>query len=128
MLFEVTNQIRVPDLLEGQQWYEKLLGKKPDFIPHEGFVEWEVIPGFWLQLAEGTPSKNSGPFRIGVTDLEATRDLLVQELNIARFEIHSREEVPVKWGTFEDPWGNGVGFYEYHDKKEEEERLNLLYK
>lgn len=125
MIFEVTNQIRVTDLVEGQAWYEGLLQKKPDFILNEGFVEWEVVPGFCLQLAEGTPGEGSGPLRLGVTDIVAARSRLMEEMGLAEFEIYSKEEVPVKWGTFQDPWGNSIGFFEYHDKLEEEQRLHV---
>jgi hypothetical protein len=126
MIFEMTTQVRVTDIKEGHKWYEKLLNKKPDFIPHEGFVEWELIPGCWLQVAEGTPSEASGPLRLGVTDIVAERDRLVKELDVDDFEIYSREEVPVKWGTFTDPWGNRLGFFEYLDKTEENDRIKTI--
>ena len=32
----------------------------------------------------------------------------------------------MKWGTFKDPWGNQLGFFEYLDKREEQERINLI--
>ena len=48
MIFEMTTQVRVSNIEEGQKWYETLLNKKPDFTPHEGFAEWELIPGCWL--------------------------------------------------------------------------------
>lgn len=110
MIFEMTTQVRVANIEEGQKWYETLLNKKPDFTPHEGFAEWELIPGCWLQVAEGTLSEGNGPLRLGVTNIEAERDRLIEVLKINRFEIHSRPEVPVKWGTFTDPWGNRLGF------------------
>lgn len=91
MIFEITNQVRVIDIKQGHKWYEILLNKKPDFIPHDGFVEWEIIPGCWLQVAEGTPSEASGPLRLGVTNIIAERDRLVKELGIDEFEIFSRE-------------------------------------
>lgn len=126
MIFEITNQIRVTNIQQGHKWYEILLNKKPDFIPHDGFVEWEIIPGCWLQVAEGTPSEGSGPLRFGVTNITAERDRLVKELGIEKFEIFSREEVPVKWGSFTDPWGNQLGFFEYFDKKEEQDRVKTI--
>lgn len=116
MIHEVTIQIRVTHIEKGQKWYGTLINKKPDFIPHEGFVEWELIPGCWLQVAEGKPAEGSGLLRLGVTGIEKERERLVQELNIENFEIFSREEVPVKWGTFTDPWGNRIGFFEYINK------------
>ncbi|MCD5322160.1 MULTISPECIES: VOC family protein [Pontibacillus] len=126
MILEMTTQFRVSDMKEGQEWYETLLNKKPDFIPHEGFAEWELIPGCWLQVAEGTLTEGNGPLRLGVTDIESERDRLVEHLHIDRFDIHSRSEVPVKWGTFSDPWGNQLGFFEYLDKSEEKERAHSI--
>jgi len=126
VIFEITNQVRVTDIQQGQRWYEILLNKKPDFIPHEGFAEWEIIPGYWLQVAEGVPSEGSGPLRLGVTNIIAERDRLVKELGIEKFEIFSREEVTAKWGSFTDPWGNELGFFEYLDKKEENDRVKTI--
>lgn len=121
MIFEMTTQFRVSNIKEGQNWYEILLNKKPDFIPHDGFAEWELIPGCWLQVAEG-----NGPLRLGVTNIEAERTRLVEQLGINYFEIHSRPEVSAKWGTFSDPWGNQLGFFEYLNKNEEKERIQTI--
>lgn len=126
MIFEMTYQAHVSDLIDGQKWYETLLNKGPDFVPHEGFVEWEITPGFWLQVAEGEPTMGSGPLRWAVEDIAQVKNRLVKELNIENFEIHSRAEAPVKWGTFSDPWGNRLGFYEYHNKEEERERIKTV--
>ncbi|MFU1795604.1 VOC family protein [Paenibacillus azoreducens] len=126
MVFEMTTQVRVSNIEEGQKWYETLLNRKPDFIPHEGFAEWELIPGCWLQVAKGVPTEGNGPLRLGTTDIEAQRDRLVKVLKIDNFEIYSRPEVPVKWGTFTDPWGNRLGFFEYLNKSEERERIKMI--
>ncbi|MFS0674687.1 VOC family protein [Ornithinibacillus sp. 179-J 7C1 HS] len=125
MIFEMTVQIRVSDFEKGLQWYQLLLDKEPDFIPHEGFAEWELVPGSWLQVGEGTPAESSGPIRLGVKDLETCRAKWKQ-LGIEGVEIHSREEVPVKWCTFADPWGNLIGFFEYLDKTEEKKRIKEI--
>lgn len=126
MFFEITVHIHVSDIEEGQKWYETLLNRTPDFIPHESFVEWEIVPGCWLQVSEGNPGSISGPLRFAVKDILNEKERIIRELNIANFEIHSRPEVPVKWGTFTDPWGNQIGFYEYIDKNEEKKRLKTL--
>ncbi|WP_249414138.1 VOC family protein [Alteribacter keqinensis] len=119
MIFEMTIQVRVSEFPVGRTWYEILLNKEPDFVPHQGFAEWEIIPGCWLQVAKGVPVEGSGPLRLGVTDIEAEKERLVKELGIEPFEILWRKEVPVRWGTLKDPWGNGIGFFEYIDKDEE---------
>jgi hypothetical protein len=123
MIFEMTYQVKVADYETGKQWYEVLLNKKPDFVPHEDFAEWEIMPGCWLQVAKGTPAVHSGPLRMGVKDIEAERQRLMDELHIGSFEIHGRQEVPVKWATFHDPWGNQLGFFQYIDEKERDARI-----
>lgn len=122
----MTVQVRVANLEEGQKFYEVLLDRKPDFIPHEGFAEWELIRGCWLQVAKGEPTPGSGPLRLGVTNIEKERTRVIEKLNVEAFEIYSREEVPVKWGTFTDPWGNRLGFYEFMDKEEQNERVKMV--
>ncbi|MGV3487529.1 MAG: VOC family protein [Tuberibacillus sp.] len=126
MFYEVTIQIRVTDYEQGRKWYETLLKKKADFIPHGGFSEWELIPGCWLQVSEGEPAQGTGSLRLGVMNIEAERERVYKELNVAPFEIFSREEVPVKWGTFTDPWGNRIGFFEYINEKEKYETIKRV--
>ena len=96
MIFEMTTQVHVSNMKEGYQWYTTLLNREPDFIPHDGFLEWELIPGCWLQIAEGEPFEGSGPLRLGITNIEGERERLIRELGIEKFEIHSRPEVPAK--------------------------------
>jgi hypothetical protein len=105
---------------------QSLLNKDPDFTPHEGFAEWELIPGCWLQVSEGTTSEGSGPIRFGVLSIEDERNRMKKELNVETFEIFSREEVPVKWARFNDPWGNRIGFFEYINKDEETKRIQII--
>ncbi|RBP95808.1 hypothetical protein DFO70_102133 [Cytobacillus firmus] len=128
MIYEMTVQFRVLDMKTGLWWYETLLNKKPDFIPHEGFAEWELITGCWLQIAEGSPSIGSGPIRLGVPDLEQERERLITELKITPFDIHTRKEVPVRWAAFSDPWGNRIGYFEYIDKHEKETQIKKVIK
>jgi hypothetical protein len=126
MIFEISYQVRVGNIEEGRKWYETLLKKAPDFIPHEDFFEWEIIPGTWLQVSEGTPAEGSGPLRFGVKDIEAEREIVVRELKVEPFEVFSLDGVPVKWGTFSDPWGNQIGYYEFLNKEEEQQRIETI--
>jgi len=126
MIYEMTIQVRVSEFEKGQHWYTTLLKREPDFIPHDGFAEWELIPGCWLQVAEGSPSLNSGPIRLGVNDIEKECKRVQEELGVENFDLHSREEVPVKWGTFSDPWGNRLGFFEYILEDEKKDRIQVV--
>jgi hypothetical protein len=128
MIYEVTVQFRVADFERGRNWYQYLLKREPDFVAHDGFAEWELIPGSWLQVAEGASTEGNGPLRLGVTDIELERDRVVNELNVELFEVYSREGVPAKWGTFSDPWGNRIGFFEYLDAVEKEKTIQRILK
>ncbi|AGX04604.1 MULTISPECIES: VOC family protein [Bacillus] len=127
MYIEMTTQLRVADFKRGEAWYTILLKRAPDFIPHKGFAEWELVPGSWLQLASGNTAEGSGPIRLGVKNIEAERQRLMDELMIEPFLIQSRSGVPVKWGTFTDPWGNLLGLFEYMDKSEEKKRIREIW-
>ncbi|RSD28787.1 VOC family protein [Mesobacillus subterraneus] len=126
MIYEMTYQVRVGDFAEGLKWYTALFQCEPKFQPHAGFAEWEILPGCWLQVAEGTPTEGSGPLRLGVQSIEDEIARMVQELNMEQFEIFSREEVPVRWTTFSDPWGNRIGFFEYLDAEEMDQKINMV--
>jgi hypothetical protein len=122
----MTVQVRVSDFERGLDYYKILLNRAPDFTPHDGFAEWELLPNCWLQVAQGTPSEGSGPIRLGVVNLLAERERLVEALHIESFEIFEREEVPVKWATFSDPWGNRLGLFEYKNEESKKEKLEHL--
>lgn len=127
MFFEMTVQFRAADFEEAGRWYETLLKRKPDFTPHEGFAEWELLPGCWLQVAEGEPAEGSGPLRLAVADIEAEKERLMSLLDIEDFEVFTRDGVPVRWGTFSDPWGNRLGMFEYLDKETERKRQRTVF-
>ncbi|WP_232698703.1 VOC family protein [Brevibacillus daliensis] len=114
-VYDMTFQIRVADFEAGSTWYEALLRRSPDFIPHDDFIEWELIKGCWLQLAKGEPAIGSGPLRFGVSDIEKERQRIISELGVEVSEVYTREGVPVKWCTFDDPFGNRLGFYQHLD-------------
>ncbi len=61
-------------------------------------------------------------------DIKAERNRLIAELGVEWFEIYSRKEVPVRWATFVDPWGNQIGLFEYFDEKEKDKKMQLLKK
>jgi len=126
MFFDMTYQVRVLDHEEGIRWYTTFFNREADFTPHEGFAEWEMLPGCWLQVAEGQPTQGSGPMRLAVVDLEDEVRRMQETLEIGNMEAFSRDEVPVKWTTFSDPWGNRIGLFEYRNKLEEQQRINEL--
>lgn len=106
----VTFQVKVPDFKKGLAWYIKLLGRKPNFIPHEGFIEWEISPYAWLQIGKGNPEIGR-PIRFGVEDIEKERDRIENELNVKVSKIILVPGV-VLWCDFSDPFGNKLGLFQ----------------
>lgn len=62
MPYEMTIQIRVLPFESGLTWYRTLFQREPDFVPHEGLAEWELVPGCWLQVAGGIRRQVMGRF------------------------------------------------------------------
>lgn len=116
----MTYQVRANDFEAAKEWYSIFFGRPPDILPHEGFAdqlgfcEWELISGptLWLQVAEGSPAVGSGPIRFGVDDIIAALDRLVPLLGPERPNVGQTPDGKVRFCTFEDPFGNRIGFYE----------------
>jgi hypothetical protein len=107
----VTNQVKVTNFSDGRDWYVKLLGRDPDFMGADNFHEWEIVPGSWLQVAEGNPQTGNGPIRFGVTDIKKERERVMQDLNIEVSEIEAIDGIAA-WVNFNDPFGNKLGLYQ----------------
>ncbi len=108
----VTFQVRVSNYEKGMKWYKTLFNRKADFIPHEGFAEWELLKGTWLQVVKGEPTKDNGPLRLGVEDIYVERNRLINQLEIEIEEVNTREGVPAAWCSFKDPDGNRLGLFQ----------------
>jgi predicted enzyme related to lactoylglutathione lyase len=111
----MTLQVQVGDLASAREFYTKVLGAAPEFIPHEDFLEWRVIPGgeTWLQAVgvTGDVRRLATRVRFGVADLHAERERLLA----SGVEVSPVTSLPgvVAFVNFADPWGNKLGFY--HD-------------
>lgn len=110
----VTALYAVDDIAIAEAFYERLLGREADVRMGEDFIEWEVVPGFWLQLQEGIEAGHGGPLRFGVDDIEAARQVLADS-----FSIDASPVVRVNAGLstcgFSDPFGNPLGFLQVHE-------------
>jgi catechol 2,3-dioxygenase-like lactoylglutathione lyase family enzyme len=107
----VTIQVRVPDAELGFAWYEKLLGRPPDFEADATFKEWELVELCWLQVAKGEPAVGAGPLRLGVGDVERERTYVQEQMGVEISEVERLEGVAA-WCSFSDPFGNQLGLFE----------------
>lgn len=113
----VTLGIGVGDLDAAVAWYGRLLEEPEVVRPVDGVVEYELRPGVWLQLAEDDVVSQAVVIRLGVKDLDATREALVA----AGVAVDEIERIPgvIAYADLVDPWGNRLGLYEVdHDLRD----------
>ena len=51
--------VPVSDLEKSQRWYSSLFGRPADNNPMPTLVEWQVVPGAWVQVFNDPPSMTS---------------------------------------------------------------------
>lgn len=107
----VTLQVDVSDMSASRRFYDSLFDAEPGIVLDDDLQEYEVHPGFWLQLttAEGEPAPLSR-LRFGSDDIEAAH----AELGTKGIEATAIDSVPgvVSWCDFEDPDGHPLGLYQ----------------
>ncbi len=110
----VTALFAVDDIDVAEAFYERLLGREPDVRMGEDFIEWEVVPGFWLQLREGLTAGHAGPVRFAVPDIEAARAFLEESFGLEA-QAAVRVDATLSTCDFNDPFGNPLGFLQVHE-------------
>jgi catechol 2,3-dioxygenase-like lactoylglutathione lyase family enzyme len=70
---------RVRDFASAQEWYERLLGAEPSFLPHDTEAVWELAEHRFLFIVEE-------PARAG----QATQTIMVDDLAARVADIASR--------------------------------------
>lgn len=87
----VTFGFPVKNVVECVHWYQRVLGHGPEIEPEPGTVEFQLLPGCWLQLY--SPESDGGVdwgIRLQVEEIESARarlvDLGIEVGPIQRFE------------------------------------------
>jgi len=62
--------VPVSDLQASNRWYETLFGRPADNNPMPTLVEWQVVPGGWVQVFTDAERAGSGLLNFAVDDLE----------------------------------------------------------
>jgi glyoxylase I family protein len=63
--------VPVSDLDAANAWYETLFGRAADNNPMPVLVEWQVVPGGWVQVFIDEERAGTGLLNFAVDDLEA---------------------------------------------------------
>lgn len=100
--------IRVSDCAAAREWYERLFGSPPSFVPTDGEAVWEVAEHRFVFIEHRPEHAGHARHLIFVDDLEA-RVAQIAERGLAPAE---RETEPnrVRKVAYRDPDGNEMGF------------------
>lgn len=98
--------VPVTDLGASSRWYESLFGRAPDNNPMPTLVEWQVVPGAWVQVFVREDCAGSSFVNFAVRDLEEHIEQLKQR-GLRPGEIVEADK-GVRLSTLTDPDGNTV--------------------
>ena len=98
--------VPVSDLDKSRRWYETLFGRAPDNNPMATVVEWQVVPGGWVQVFDNDQCAGSTFVNVAVQDLDAHIDDL-KHRGLEPGEIVDANK-GVRLSALSDPDGNTV--------------------
>jgi predicted enzyme related to lactoylglutathione lyase len=100
--------VPVSDVDRSGRWYESLFGRAADNNPMPSLVEWQVLPGAWVQVFSDPERAGSGLLNFAVDGLEE------HLAEVAGRGIESADIVAadkgVRLATVTDPDGNTIRF------------------
>ena len=100
--------ISVSDYRQALDWYERLLGSPPSFVPHATEAVWELAEHRFLYIEEQAADAGHAQHTLFVDDLDSR----VAEISGRGVEPAKRETYAngVRKVTYRDPDGNEIGF------------------
>jgi len=101
--------VRVADFAAAREWYERLLGAEPSFLPHATEAVWTLGEHRHVYILEDRESPGGGLVTLFV---DGDLDELVAEIAARGIEPAQRETYSngVQKATYRDPDGNEIGF------------------
>lgn len=94
------------DVERSRRWYEKLFGRAADNNPMPTLVEWQVVPGGWVQVFADDQHAGSTTVNFAVQDLDDHIDGL-QQRGLEPGEVVDADK-GVRLSVLTDPDGNKV--------------------
>jgi catechol 2,3-dioxygenase-like lactoylglutathione lyase family enzyme len=71
MIDHVLTVVPVRDIDVAREWYTRLLGREPDNNPMPGLIEWQIVPGAWMQVFLDADRAGRTRSNLAVDDLDA---------------------------------------------------------
>ena len=100
--------VPVVDAGKSQRWYSSLFGRPADNNPMPTLVEWQVVPGAWVQVFSDPQRAGSGLLNFAVDDLEGHL-AQVRKRGLEPEDIVEANK-GVRLSTITDPDGNTIRF------------------
>jgi glyoxylase I family protein len=100
--------VPVSDLPRSERWFASLFGRPADNNPMPTLVEWQVVPGGWVQVFDDRDRAGSGLLNFAVDDLDShLADLRGRGVEPGEIADASKG---VRLSTITDPDGNMIRF------------------
>ena len=108
MALDLFAGISVSDYERALDWYERLLGSPPSFVPHATEAVWELADHCFVYIEEQVDDAGHAQHTIFVDDLES----VVEQITGRGIDPVERETYSngVRKVTYRDPDGNEIGF------------------
>ena len=108
MAVDVFAGIPVRDYERAREWYERLLGAEPSFLPNAVEAVWGVAEHGWLVIEVRPDHAGHAKHTVFVDDLDAWVQAIADRgIEAAEQETYANG---VRKVTFRDPDGNQIGF------------------
>jgi catechol 2,3-dioxygenase-like lactoylglutathione lyase family enzyme len=102
--------VPVADFAAARAWYERLLGRPADLVPHETEVAWQVTEGGWLYVVADAERAGRALLTLIVDDLAGLLGDL-GERGLAAGPVETLGS-GVRRAEIADPEGNRIAFGE----------------
>jgi catechol 2,3-dioxygenase-like lactoylglutathione lyase family enzyme len=100
--------IAVSEFGRAREWYERLLGTEPSFLPHETEAVWEVAEHRFVYIVERADDAGHAASMLFAEDLDALLEGIADRgIHPVAEEVH---EGSVRKVIFRDPDGNEIAF------------------
>ncbi len=103
----VLGVVPVSDIATSRQWYASLFGRPEDNNPMPSLVEWQVLPGAWVQVFHDEERAGSTQLNLAVDDLVGHLAEL-RDRGLHPSDI-SEADKGVRLSRLTDPDGNVIG-------------------
>jgi len=100
--------VAVADYPAARAWYERLMGRPPDFNPHENEVVWQIVENGWIYVVADTDRAGKALLTLMADNL----DRHAAELKERGVTIGAIETQPALYRKAEvtDPEGSKISF------------------